>query len=440
MAGCSSPHPNPPLGEAGDGGPILSVFWCGTAGSIDPPATQIGLFAQAAGGEDLSDWPDSLASPLPRVDPRPSLFKLCFDGIGYTGGCSGTLFATGLKRQADRVVRVIQRLRQDLGPTVRVNVLGLSRGGMASLYLCQALERAKDLCGPQDVDLRLLLFDPVPGNQVSLSTCLRGCGLAITTSNQALNVSKCAVLSEVLAIYPHEPLPDISFHAPILPSYPRGTVVEEDVTLGCHQGALFDMHQQLDSALSFARIHRWLEDHGTPLTHGWFGDGREARSDYSRFAVNWAVSADGGSQRAVVASFHELEERCLQAMNSIVTQRRQIAAGQRRRYPLYTRTSTRRAHAAGCATVLSRLDGEFLNRHHEALHRRHGQRREEGRGGGGGGGGEDASGRRGSGTAQTVYMLRVDRHARCFVPLCPLICLVLIAVVVLIILAAQGTI
>ena len=46
-----------------------------------------------------------------------------------------------------------------------------------------------------------------------------------------------APIKRVLAIYPCEALPDLAFHAPILPKYPPGADVEEDATLGCHQGA-----------------------------------------------------------------------------------------------------------------------------------------------------------------------------------------------------------
>lgn len=53
---------------------------------------------------------------------------------------------------------------------------------------------------------------------------------------QSLDLRGCVHVRRVLALYPYEPLPDIAFHAPLLPAYPPQALVEEDVTLGCHQG------------------------------------------------------------------------------------------------------------------------------------------------------------------------------------------------------------
>jgi len=72
-------------------------------------------------------------------------------------------------------------------------------------------------------------------------------------------------LKKVVAIYPHIPLPDLSFHAPILPEYPDRSIVQEIVTLGCHQGALFSPTQSLDCAVSFLMIKKFLEDEGAIL-------------------------------------------------------------------------------------------------------------------------------------------------------------------------------
>ena len=86
------------------------------------------------------------------------------------------------------------------------------------------------------LQLCLALFDPVLGN---LLLSVRCDALGRTVANQARDLSRCRVLARVLAIYPHEPLPDLAFHAPLLPRYPLAAAVEEDATLGCHQGALF---------------------------------------------------------------------------------------------------------------------------------------------------------------------------------------------------------
>ena len=126
------------------------------------------------------------------------------------------------------------------------------------------------------------------------------CGGRCSTARQCINLSASSNLAAVLAIYPHEPLPDLAFHAPILPHYPTSSScgsggsggdscvcdVEELVTLGCHQGALFapnlSVFEQRNSAttpiacsplllasnLSFLRIREWLIEHGCRLPDG----------------------------------------------------------------------------------------------------------------------------------------------------------------------------
>ena len=74
----------------------------------------------------------------------------------------------------------------------------------------------------------------------------------------------------MLAIYPYEPLPDLAFHAPLLPKYPDGAAVEEDATLGCHQGAFYppsNAHPQLMASckLSEHRVLAFLETCGVKL-------------------------------------------------------------------------------------------------------------------------------------------------------------------------------
>ncbi len=75
-------------------------------------------------------------------------------------------------------------------------------------------------------------FDPVPGNLLAASDA--DC-CAFSTANRAMDLTACAPLRRVLALYPHEPLPDLAFHAPLLGVYPPTCAVREDVVLGCHQ-------------------------------------------------------------------------------------------------------------------------------------------------------------------------------------------------------------
>ena len=72
-----------------------------------------------------------------------------------------------------------------------------------------------------------------------------------------------------MALYPYEALPDIAMHAPTLCRYNhKSTLVQEDITLGCHQGALFlptvtpRNHYEVASYLSIRRILDYLEYEG----------------------------------------------------------------------------------------------------------------------------------------------------------------------------------
>merc|ERR1712113_1210318 len=83
-------------------------------------------------------------------------------------------------------------------------------------------------------------------------------------ANQAMDISNVQNLGKVLVLYPHEPLPAIAVHAPLLISFPARCELEEDVILGCHQGALW-LHPRTDTCLAFARIRDSLLDCGSEL-------------------------------------------------------------------------------------------------------------------------------------------------------------------------------
>ena len=229
---------------------LLTIFFEGTANTLRPLTTQIGMFAEACGATDLTNP----ASPPPsRVDEGGSTadtatlpcFKMQYDGCGVTNGLSGTLFAEGLREQCAEISKRIAQLSA-VWRRVRVNALGLSRGGIACIFLAQALAEVE--CADQ-LDLTMLLYDPVPGDLVWTGFPFTGI--------RAKDLRHCSSLRSVLAIYPHEPLPDMTFHAPVLPAYPAECKVEEDVTLGCHQGALFRTgrgQRFAASNLSFRRI------------------------------------------------------------------------------------------------------------------------------------------------------------------------------------------
>jgi hypothetical protein len=229
---------------------VLTVFFEGTANPLALLVTQIGLFAQITEGVNL-------ASLLPGAyDPSSSSYVLAFDGCGVTNGLSGVLFAQGLSSQCRIVRNHVNYLLSSSHP-LTVNAVGLSRGGIAVIYLAQMLQQINT----SQLQLNLLLFDPVPGNLIWSTRYLDLCHF--TTAGSAMDLSGCRHLYDVLALYPYLPLPDLAFHAPIFPKYPSYChEVVEDACLGCHQGALF-CQPLVECRLSFTRMREWLLAHGT---------------------------------------------------------------------------------------------------------------------------------------------------------------------------------
>ena len=235
---------------------------------MDPITTQIGLFASACCAHPVHS-PDDVHDA--RDCNRP--LKLCFDGCGVTNGQFwGVLFAAGLDKQVDTAVKVVQKMlyqqeRQNQEVNgVHVVAVGLSRGGMACMKFARKLaqtfpKQQQDQASSPLVTASALLFDPVPGNAVSTGFPWTACW--------AHDLSQCHNLERVLALYPYEALPDVAMHAPTLCRYnSTTTLVQEDVTLGCHQGALFlptptpRNHYEVASYLSIRRILDYLEYEG----------------------------------------------------------------------------------------------------------------------------------------------------------------------------------
>lgn len=207
----------------------LSVFFEGTANPLQPITTQVGVFFDSAIATDISDSSTVLAVS----DLAGRHLKMGFDGCGVVAGIAGVIWAFGLGPQCDAVVQRAKAILDAHPPVMlRLNVLGLSRGGIAALMLAQ---RCAKLEGLERLSLSLCLYDPVPGNLVVTTKFCDPFGMSV--ANSVLDVSRCPI-ARALAIYPYEPLPDAAFHAPLLPTYPDACEVEEDATLGCHQGAL----------------------------------------------------------------------------------------------------------------------------------------------------------------------------------------------------------
>jgi hypothetical protein len=165
----------------------------------------------------------------------------------------------------NEVVALLRRLVEANRGSIVLNAVGLSRGGAACLLLAQAVQRH---FGDDAVNVSLLVFDPVPGNTI---TSAKLDVFGATLARQCMDLRDVRCLKRVLGLYPHVPLPDYLMHAPVMPRYSDGTHVEEEVILGCHQGAIYSWdlmcaHEQLrglDRRLSFVRIRDWLQSCGT---------------------------------------------------------------------------------------------------------------------------------------------------------------------------------
>lgn len=230
---------------------ILNVYFEGTANTLQSFGTQIGLFSHITQAVDIHI--NDINNPN-TISESNDHYKISYDGCGVTNGINGLIFASGLKDQCCEIIHYAGLLI-NLYEKLQVNAVGLSRGGIAVLYLAQELS----VFNPEVLRLNLLAFDPVPGNLIS-SGWLDIFGFS--TANSAINLTNCNNIDNVLSLYPYEPLPDLAFHAPLLPNYPINCRVEEDACLGCHQGALF-CHGNVESRLSYVRIRSWLEEHGT---------------------------------------------------------------------------------------------------------------------------------------------------------------------------------
>lgn len=319
--------------EAFEADVVLTVFMEGTSNPMRELTTQIGVFAAICDAKDLPDQPPADFAP----PSEPGHYKVAFDGCGVSHGFLGTVVAHGLTEQC-AVVRTYVQGFVDAAHRVKVNFLGLSRGGIGGLYLAQKLQASFK---PRNVRLNLCLFDPVPGNFIWMARYLDFMGVVMNT-NLAMDISSCDLLGYVLALYPHEPLPDIALHAPLLPTYPEPAAsrVEEEVVLGCHQGALSG-RVSADSCLSFYRIRGFLIDHGTRLLLG-DSAARGGQPDrLARAALEAARRLDVG------------EEQLLRMLN------------QELRVP---RPTTRSAHAASPGVrVVRHPSGGLLNATHRRL-------------------------------------------------------------------------
>ena len=101
------------------------------------------------------------------------------------------------------------------------------------------------------------------------------------------------------------------------------------MTLGSHQGALFNNGNDLSCRLSFVRIYRFLEEHGSPLRHG----ERQPRG----YVDEYLQQVMGGQ------SIEQVERRCLNELNEVYASASEVA-------PTF-----RLGHVHGCCKCISVL-------------------------------------------------------------------------------------
>ena len=150
-----------------DSRPVLTVFFEGTANTLQPITTQIGIFAKYCQAHDVSNGAVHVPMNLPdesseyqHKSGRTNAYKMAFDGCGVTNGTMGTLFAAGLDAQCDAVIRAVDAILQ------------------RQLQLA-SLEQQKETGKEGDSDdndcgkgLRLVAVRPSPCLTASLPVCL----------------------------------------------------------------------------------------------------------------------------------------------------------------------------------------------------------------------------------------------------------------------------
>ena len=88
----------------------LSVFWEGTANTLDPITTSVSVFFAACDASNITP-------PTVKADPTNPAFKMGFQGCGVSYGIAGTIWAVGLETECDAVA---QRVDEFIGRGQRV--------------------------------------------------------------------------------------------------------------------------------------------------------------------------------------------------------------------------------------------------------------------------------------------------------------------------------
>lgn len=204
-------------------------------------------------GFEINDSRFLASSLYNEINQNKEQIKFGFNGCGVDFGLRGTIFGSDIDKHCDTVItEVLSQIQA--GNRVTLNVYGHSRGAIEALLLAKQFSDI-DL---SSLEINLALLDPVPGNLISAAKIDP---LKICLANKTMDLTNCKPLRHVLALYPHEPLNDLAFHAPLLASYPKDTIVEEEVVNGCHAEA--EQNYNFASKLVKLRVKQFLLEHGT---------------------------------------------------------------------------------------------------------------------------------------------------------------------------------
>ncbi|MDP1602324.1 MAG: hypothetical protein Q8M03_03580 [Legionella sp.] len=308
----------------------LTVIFEGTIFSIEAPNSHLYQVLN-------HDCKGTRVGKVEDLQEGETHFKMGFNGCAIDYGLSGTLFGTGVDQQSDQALAVVKALIKT-GHKVRLNVIGLSRGGVASLLLAKKLAAVD----PYHLETNLLLLDPVSGN---LLTTAKLDILGVTLTNQVLNISESRNLNYVKSLYPYMEVGDdtetvedkllANFHVPIRPTYPDQALVEEDVILGIHLSA-FRAFAPAAELFDLVEIIKKL-----------------SKNIINKFLIRvGAFEGDPSPENELDASYKVQMASWISKLNDIIET---------------VITKDRPLHSEDGSRIQANNEGEFLNREHLAL-------------------------------------------------------------------------
>lgn len=292
----------------------------------------ISVFFSGTGHEITN--PNMLATLLKnKIQTSDNQLVMGFNGCGIDYGARGSFFGAGLDKQCQQVIEALA-LEIKQGNTITLNVYGHSRGGIAALMLAKELSNVD----PNLLTINLALLDPVPGNLITTSTLDP---FEISLTNKTMDLRACKPLQQVLALYPHSPLPDIAGHAPLFCLYPAHTMVEEEAVAGCHARAQLNEEKEgilsfrRDSFITFARMLNFLRDNG---------------SEFTPFPIVKIIDADH--------TVTDTDEKTLNEALLVAYEKENIEQHQ---------TLSRSCHSAHSLCIATKENARYFNLHHQRL-------------------------------------------------------------------------